>query len=78
MSACPSRLQPDSGQRVEIDFTREEVRHSFIATFRQNVGDLACVPALWRGAATNHSGPREASLPATGGCPRGSLACAIR
>ncbi len=27
--------------------------------FRQNVGVLVWVPALWRGAVTTHSGPRE-------------------
>ena len=33
--------------------------HSCIVTFRQRVSDWKCVPARWRGAATNHSGPCE-------------------
>ncbi len=40
-------------------FARAEVSHSDVATFRQNVGELVCVPALWRGAATIHSRPRS-------------------
>ena len=40
---------------------RSARRHTLVATVRQNVGDLACVPALWRGAATAYSGPREAN-----------------
>ena len=34
--------------------------HLNVATFRQNVGMLSVAPALWRGAATSHSSPREA------------------
>ncbi len=46
-------------------FARAKVRHSDIATFRQNVGELARVPALWREAATIHFAPIdvEFSLP---------------
>ena len=33
--------------------------HFNVATFRHNVGGLARGPALWRGAATTHFGPRE-------------------
>ena len=42
-------------------FARDNVRHSVVATFRQNVVELAGVPALWRGTATSHFQSRKVS-----------------
>ena len=46
----------------DLCFARPKVRHLNVATFRQNVGLFRIRPALWRGAATSHIGPREVSL----------------
>ena len=67
----PSRESGDSSKRDigcrDLYFARAKVRHSDVATFRQNVGELALGPALWRGATRTHFAPREVDHPGGGG-----------
>ena len=48
---------------------RKCVRQHFgVATFRQNVSELARGLALWQGTATTHFAPREVSIGSSDGC----------
>ena len=56
---CTARVREIFTVPSFIYFARPKVRHLNVATFRQNVGLFRNRPALWRGAATSHIGPRE-------------------
>ena len=51
--------RPIEASTWNLYLARPRVTHLHVATFRQNVGVLSVTPALWRGAATSHSSPRE-------------------